>query len=170
MSAFSQKSGLPNVDVYTLEGRSISAEIINNDGKPLLVVFWKTNDKDCLEQISMFNEIYNDSLKTKGVKFVAICVNCTGNLYHIKPFVYGHDFNFEVYVDKNGDLKRAMAVPELPFTILFDQNMKVFSQHIGYCRGDENLICSIVDKCLEMRGQQDDLVEYTNPELKVKDD
>ncbi len=54
------------------------------------------------------------SYQEKGVKFVAICVDCTGRIDHVKPIVYGQNIEMEVYVDRNGDLKRAMNVSYTP--------------------------------------------------------
>lgn len=164
-SAFAQKTNFPNEEIFTLEGKSVSAEDLNPDAKPLLVLFWDINDKNCLEQILNYNEIYNENLKTKDVRFVAITSNYSGSLYRIKPFVYGFDLDFEVYIDKNGDLKRAMAVPEFPYMVLFDQNMDVFCRYSGSVTGCEDQICKEVKRCLELWERKDDLADYSDPEL-----
>lgn len=146
--AISQNLSLPDVDLYTLDGIKISATTITNNEKPMVMVFWKSNTNECCNQLIMINEIYEDHFKTKGVKVVAICVDCIGTIQHIKPFVYGHNLNIEVFIDKNGDFKRSMSVPSVPYTILFDQEMNTYCKYVGYCHNGEEFLCTELEKCL----------------------
>lgn len=143
-----QMQSLPDVELYTMEGTSIDAKGIFNNEKPMVMIFWKSTVKECCNQLNMLNEVYEDFFREKGVRVLAICVDCTGSMQHVKPFVYGHDFNFEVFIDKNGDFKRSMSVPEVPYTLLFDQDMNIFCRHIGYCESSEDLLCEKIEKCL----------------------
>jgi len=146
--SFSQKNSIPETELFTLDGIKISSDEIINSQKPMLMVFWKTNVNECCEQLNMLNEIYTEKYKEKGVKVVAICVDCKGAIQHIKPFIHGHDFDIDVFIDKNGDFKRKMNVPTVPYTILFDQSLAVYCKYIGYCHDGEEMICSKIDHCL----------------------
>lgn len=148
--SFSQEQPLQDIELFTLEGTKISTTDITNNGKPMLMVFWKSNVKECCDQLSMINDIYVDYFKEKGVKVVAICVDCKGAIQHIKPFVYGHSYDVDVYIDKNGDFKRSMSVPSVPYTILFDKNMDINCQYVGYCHNGEDMLCNKIEKCLAM--------------------
>ncbi len=138
--AISQNQTLPDVELYTLDGVPVSATEITNNDKPMVMVFWKSNVKECCSQLSMINEIYVDEFKDKGVKVVAICVDCVGAIQHIKPFVYGNNLDIEVLIDKNGDFKRSMCVSSVPYTILFDQKMKAYCKYVGYCHNGEDFL------------------------------
>ena len=145
----SQNSFLPEVDIYTLDGTMVRASEISNDGKPMIMVFWKTFDKDGCNQFMMLNDVYEEHLKEKGVKLIAICVDCKGRIDHVKPFIYGQDIEVEVFIDRNGDLKRAMNVSYTPYTLFFDQQMNVYCQYPGFCAGGEEIICDKIEQCLE---------------------
>jgi hypothetical protein len=145
---FSQESTLPSVELYNLDGEKVPANEITNDGKPLVMVFWKTNDRESNEQLLLINEAYRDFMVYQGVKVVAICIDCVGKTQHIKPFVYGHDLDIEVLIDKNGDFKRCMNIIYSPSTILFDQKMNVNCHFAGYCANVEDILCTKIEQCL----------------------
>jgi hypothetical protein len=128
----SQNHILPAVDIFSLDGLRVSAKDIVNIDQPFIIVFWKRYDKISLEQISMINEEYDNSLKDKNVKVIGICMDASGNMASIKPFVFGNNIGFEMYIDKNGDLKRAMNVPDFPYTIIFDRTNNICYKQIGY--------------------------------------
>jgi len=145
---FAQTTAIPDVELVTLEGTKTSATEISNDGNPLVMVFWKSNDRESCEQLLMINDAYKDFMQYQGVKVIAICIDCVGKTQHIKPFVYGHDLDIEVYIDKNGDFKRSMNIICSPSTILFDQQMNINCQFAGYCSNVEDLLCTKIEQCL----------------------
>lgn len=143
-----QSFNLPTSELYSLDGTKVTAEEITNDGKPLVMIFWKTNERESCEQLLMINDAYQDFMRYQGVKVIAICVDCVGTTQHIKPFVYGHDLDIEVYIDKNGDYKRSMNIIHSPSTILFDNQMNINCQFAGYCSNVEDLLCTKIEQCL----------------------
>ena len=145
---FSQSVTLPVNELYSLDGEKISASEISNEGNPLVMIFWKTNETESCDQLLMINEAYNDFMKFQGVKVIAVCIDCCGKIQHIKPFVFGHDLDIEVYIDKNGDFKRSMNILCSPSTILFDQQMNINCQFAGYCSNVEDLLCTKIEQCL----------------------
>jgi len=147
-SVIPQTKELPDVPLYTLDGNEISASSISNDGEPMIMTFWKTTETDCCEQLLQLYNKYEQILQFQGVKMVAICIDGTGSIQHVKPFVYGHNIVIDVYVDKNGDFKRAMGISDAPFTILFDQYMGTFCKHTGPCGNIDDLVCQKVNECL----------------------
>lgn len=146
--SFSQSAILPINELYSLDGEKISASEISNEGNPLVMIFWKTNEAESCDQLLMINEAYNDFMKFQGVKVIAVCIDCCGTTQHIKPFAYGHDLEIEVYIDKNGDFKRSMNILHSPSTILFDQQMNINCQFTGYCSNVEDLLCTKIEQCL----------------------
>ena len=128
----SQNQNLPEIDIYTLDGERVSTNEVCNSGQSTVIIFWKSNDKTSLEQISMINEEYENSLKDKNVKVIGICLDASGNMASIKPFVFGNNIDFEMYIDKNGDLKRAMNVSEFPYTIVINKINSICHEPIGY--------------------------------------
>jgi len=148
MAAIAQSTSLPDVPLYTLDGKEISASIISNEGMPMIMTFWKTTENDCCDQLMQLYDTYEQIIQYQGVKMIAICIDCSGSTQHVKPFVYGHNLDIDVYVDKNGDFKRAMGISEAPFTILFDQQMGFYCKHSGHCGNIDELVCQKVNEYL----------------------
>jgi len=148
-SFYAQQNKLPSVNLKTPDGKSIDSRTISGNGKPLLMVFWKTTEPRSCENLKSLHEVFKDSLMPKNIKMVAICVDETGSSSHIKPYLAGQAIDIDVYIDTNGDFRRAMGV-SAPYTIIFDHKMSVFCQHRGYCTGNQELVCQEINKCLDL--------------------
>jgi hypothetical protein len=146
-TALAQQNILPAVSLQTLEGNYINANTISGNGQPLILVFWDLDDNKSCENLKTLHEVYYDSLLFKKVKMVAICAGVTGANTKIKPYVASNNLTIEVYLDFNGDFRRAMGV-SAPHTILYDKDMNVFCQQKGYCIGNQELLCQEIQKCL----------------------
>jgi hypothetical protein len=60
--------------------------------------------------------------------------------------VNGKGWEFDVLLDENGDLKRAMNVNVPPHTFIVDGEGLIVWQHVGYLEGDEAEYIEIVEK------------------------
>jgi cytochrome c biogenesis protein CcmG/thiol:disulfide interchange protein DsbE len=147
--SLAQKNSLPSTKLKTLDGRTIDSRSISGNGQPLLMVFWKTTDSRSCENLKSLHEVYRDSLLPKKIKMVAICVDESGSSAHIKPYLAGQTIEIDVYIDINGDFRRAMGVTA-PYTIIFDHKMDIFCQQRGYCTGNQELVCQEINKCLDL--------------------
>ena len=83
------------------------------------------------------SEIYDDWQKETGVKIIAISIDDARNTAKVAPFANGKDWPFEIYLDSNSDLKRALNVNAIPHTFLLNENMEIVWQHTSYIDGDE---------------------------------
>jgi len=146
-----QNAKIPSVDLYTLNGEKINSTEILDNSRPTILIFWKTYEKDCCSQISSMIEARQEVLGTDNVSIVCICIDCTGKTTHVKPIIYGKDWDVEAYIDKNGDFKRAMNVINTPLTILYDTDQSVICQYAGYCTGAEETVCEKLKSCIALK-------------------
>lgn len=128
---------LPNVSVKKLNGTSFSTSELKNDGKPMIVSFWATWCKPCIAELTAIAEEYDDWQKETGVKLVAVSIDDARTMNSVGPLVKGKGWEYDVYLDPNGDLKRAMNVNLVPHTFLLNGNREVVHQHTTYAPGDE---------------------------------
>ncbi|MEN8223781.1 MAG: redoxin domain-containing protein [Bacteroidota bacterium] len=136
-----QNSSLLYAELKTIDGLPTSSEEIIEAGVVTILVFWKTCNKDCRANLDALHEAWQEELEPRGVKMVAICVDGTGSLDHVKPLVYGNRWEFDTYVDVNCELKRAMNVNTVPCTLLFDDARQIICRHDGFCTGSEAILC-----------------------------
>jgi len=139
-SLTAQNIAIPEVELITLYGSPIKATEVLDDHLPIYLYFWKTNDNESFDQLNEINELFESGQIPKNIKIVAICIDCTGQIQHVKPFVNGHNINLQVYIDKNGDFKRSMSVSNVPYLIQFDKDKKIMCRKVGNCAFDLNTI------------------------------
>lgn len=148
LTGFSQLGNqtIPSVDLKTLDGKTINSSTFNNDGKPFVINFWATWCKPCVNELTNIAEVYEDWVDETGVKIIAISIDDSRSMTRVAPFVNGKGWDYEIYIDENSDLKRAMNVPNVPHTFLVDSKGKVVWQHTTYAVGDEEELYEMIKK------------------------
>ena len=148
--ATGQQTIIPAVKLLTTDLSNMNSNTLLDGHEIVILIFWKTSDKKCCCHISSMIEAKEQMLQGQNVKIIGICSGEGGNVCHVKPFVAGKDWDMEVYIDTNDDLKRAMGIPGTPYTLVFDKEKKVICQYNGYCIGSEELICEKLQNHLAM--------------------
>lgn len=129
---------IPTVNVKTLQGKTVSTNMFKNDGKPMVISFWATWCSPCKKELNNIAEVYEDWQEETGVKLIAVSIDDARNKHKVKPYVDSKGWEYEVYIDENQELKRAMNVNNVPFTFLVDGNGKIVYEHNNYVPGDED--------------------------------
>jgi peroxiredoxin len=128
---------VPSVSLKDMDGNSINTAEVFNDGNPIVISFWATWCKPCRLELSTIAEEYDDWQEETGVKLVAVSVDDQRNLSMVKPVVNSSGWDYDVWLDPNGDFKRAMGVNNVPHTFLIDGSGKIVYAHNNYVLGDE---------------------------------
>jgi thiol-disulfide isomerase/thioredoxin len=144
--SLSQNRTLPSVEVKTLDGKNINIQEIENSGKPIVISFWATWCKPCKKELNNIAEVYEEWQDETGVKLIAISIDDTRSMSKVMPYVNASDWDYEVYLDPNGDLKRAMGVLSVPHTFLLNGKKEIVWQHRAYADGDEDELLEQIEK------------------------
>ena len=139
-------STIPKVDVKSLDGKMVSTSTFNNDGKPMIISFWATWCKPCIQELTTIAEVYDDWQDETGVKLIAISVDNSRTSGGVLPLVNGKGWDYEVYLDENGDFKRAMGVNVVPHTFLVNGKGEIVWQHTSFTEGSELELIELVRK------------------------
>ncbi len=135
--SFAQIKNLPNVDVKKIDGSSFNFKNIDNNGNPIVISFWATWCKPCTKELNNIAEVYEDWQDETNVKLVAVSIDDRRSQSKVAPYVNSSGWEYEIYIDPNSDLKRAMGVSTVPHTFLLDKNKQIIWQNRGYVEGDE---------------------------------
>lgn len=139
LTTWAQKDAqtMPNLVLKDMNGKSKNMEDYSKSGKITIVSFWATWCSPCKKELNNINEVYEDWKTKYDVQLVAVCTDNARNIQKVKPYVDGQGWEYEIIMDVNQDLQRALNIVQIPHTFLLDQNGKVVYQHSGYVEGDE---------------------------------
>ena len=137
---------LPSVEIADLIGNPIDIASYGSNGKITVFSFWATWCSPCKRELNTINEDWEDWVDDTGVKLVAVSIDDSRNMAKVKTYVDGKGWEYDVYLDPNGDFKRALGVNNVPHTFLVDGKGNVVWQHSGYSPGDEEELYELVSK------------------------
>lgn len=140
---------LPHTVIKDLNGKNVYFDKLTNEGKPYIVTLWATWCKPCHRELTAINEYLPDWQDETGVKVIAVSVDEGQNAQRVAPLVNSKGWDFDVYLDPNGDLKRALGVNMVPFVMVVDGNGKIIYKHTGYSDGSEQELIEVVRKALK---------------------
>lgn len=143
---------LPSVQLKDLNGKVVDTSTLNNDGKPFVVSFFATWCKPCLRELRAINELYPDWQDETGMKLIAISTDEAQNVHKVKPLVDSEGFEYEVLLDSNQDLQRALGIQMIPYVMIVDGNGNIVETRNGYTDGSE---AHIIEKIRELNLKAD---------------
>ncbi len=143
-SSDDQKKRIPDVSIFDIKGNPYQTSKMSNDGKPFVVVFWKTCCSPPIKELSALSDVYEEWKEQTGVKIYAVAIDDVRSSKTVKPFVDGQSWEFEVLLDVNQDLKRSMNVYGVPHTFVLNGKGEIVGQKLLYSEGDENEIFKMI--------------------------
>lgn len=136
---------LPSINIKDLNGNQLDASSLSNDGKPMVISFWATWCKPCVRELNAINDMYVDWQEETGVKLVAVSIDDSRLSGKVRPFITSQGWEYDVYLDENSELRRALNVNNIPHTFLLDGNGEIVWQHNGYIPGDEDHLYELIN-------------------------
>lgn len=143
------QKGLPGIEVKDIDGNAVNVQTILEDGVPVILSFWYTTCKPCLQELGAVNDAYPDWIEEADFKVVAVATDDSRSSAKVKPMVNGRGWtDFTILLDENGDLKRAMNVQTQPTVFVLDKDGNVVYTHTGYTPGSEE---ELFDQILKLQ-------------------
>jgi cytochrome c biogenesis protein CcmG/thiol:disulfide interchange protein DsbE len=139
---------LPSVMVETTTGKKVNVNTFNNDGKPFVINFWATWCSPCKRELNTIAEVYEDWVDETGVKIIAVSIDDARNKHKVAPYADLKGWEYEIYIDENSDLARALNVNNPPQTFVCNGAGEIVWSHNGYVDGDEDELLEQIKKAL----------------------
>jgi len=131
---------LTKQSVEVLNGQKVElTELVNKEG-PTVISFWATWCKPCILELNEMQDLYSDWIDETNVKIIAVSIDDSRSADKVRSFVNGKGWEFEVVLDKNSNLKRALNINNVPYTMIVNRDQEIVWQHSGYVPGDEELV------------------------------
>lgn len=135
---------LPDVKLEDRRGRIFqTASLV--DGKSLvLIAFWSSTCKYCIEEIDALSETLADHPEV-SCKVVCVSVDDSRSVSRAKALGKSHDWDeFTLLYDTNREFYRSLNVVYIPQLFVYDKKGKQVYSHTGYSAGDEAEIFRII--------------------------
>jgi len=136
-----------NFILENLDGDFVELDELTGDG-PILLSFWATWCKPCIEEMRELNKIYNE-YKSEGFNMVAISIDSEKSVSRVKPFIKSKNYDFTVLFDTNSEVARIYYAQTIPYSVLLDKNGSIVYSHMGYKKGDEKEIEKLIKSLIE---------------------
>ena len=140
---------LPAVTLKTMDGKTIRTDTLTNNGKPIIIDFFATWCKPCNRELTAISEVYDEWQEETGVKLIAVSIDQAQNINKVKPLVDNHGWPYEVLLDPNSDLKRALGIQMIPYVLIVDGQGNIAYKHNGYTDGAEQELIAKVRELIK---------------------
>jgi len=143
------KKKAPGFELTTIDDEDVALADYLGEG-PVLINFWATWCKPCVEEMKYYQKIY-DTYKEKGLKFLAISEDNERSVAKVIPYVRANNYNFTVLLDPDNAVARDYYVRVVPHTYILNSSGEIVYSHSGYKKGDEKIV---EKKILELLGEK----------------
>jgi cytochrome c biogenesis protein CcmG, thiol:disulfide interchange protein DsbE len=149
LNAQDSKNNLPSVTIRSLDGKQLNTKDFHNEGKPFVISFWATWCKPCVREFTSLADVYDEWQEETGVKIFAVSIDDSRTSQNVLPFISGKGWEFDFFLDTNGDFKRAMNVNLIPHTFIVNGKGEVVWQHTSFSEGGELEMLEVIKGLIE---------------------
>lgn len=139
---------LPQVTIQDMYGKKVDVSEYGKNEQPTIFVFWATWCAPCKKELANMADLYDDWKDEFDVEIVAVSIDDARNASKVKSYVNGKAWDFEMLLDMNSDLKRALNFQTVPYLILVNKEGKIVYSHAGYVAGDEYVLEEVMEEKL----------------------
>ena len=130
-------STLPNVNVKTLSGETVSIKDYVGNDKVTIISFWATWCSPCKRELDAISEIYPDWQEEYDVELVAVTIDDARSLAKVPSLIETKGWEYTILADEKRELQKALNFQTIPQTFLVDKSGNIVYKHNGYNPGDE---------------------------------
>jgi peroxiredoxin len=128
---------MPNIELNAISGESVNLSTDFNEVDKLYVFsFWATWCAPCINELEAMHKKYATWKESLNVEIIAVSIDDSRTQKRVKPFLNGKGWTYNVLLDSNQELKRALSIVNVPYTIVV-KNSKIVYVSNGYSQGSE---------------------------------
>ncbi|PKG42845.1 TlpA family protein disulfide reductase [Psychroflexus sp. MES1-P1E] len=134
--SFSQDR-MPNLIVKDLQNKPVHInKDFNEVDKIYIFSFWATWCAPCISELEAINEHYAKWSEELNMELIAVSTDDSRTQRRVRPLLNGKNWPYQVLMDTNQDLKRALSIVNIPYMVVV-KNQKIELIFNGYTQGAE---------------------------------
>lgn len=138
---------IPSMQLKSIDGQEKRTDEVFINGQPVLLIFWATWCNHTLTGLTTIQDDYLiDWIDVYNLKLVAVSVDDVKTSNRAITIANTNGWEFEIFLDLNGDFKRAMGVNNAPHVFLLNAEREIIWQQSAYMNGDEDVIEELLFK------------------------
>lgn len=139
LSSMYASAQIPAVKVENAKGETVSTGSLVDGKTPMIISFWATTCKPCIQELDAINEALPDWLEEAEFRVVAVSTDDARFTAKARSLAQGRGWgDLTLLFDKNQEFMRAMNVTLTPQVYVVDKDGKIVYSHTGYSPGSEN--------------------------------
>jgi peroxiredoxin len=128
---------MPNIELNAISGESVNLSTdFNEVDKLYMFSFWATWCAPCINELEAIHKKYATWKESLNIEIIAVSIDDSKTHKRVKPFLKGKGWTYNVLLDSNQELKRALSIVNVPYTIVV-KNSKIVYVSNGYSQGSE---------------------------------
>ena len=124
---------LPSADVKQLDGSTFNTSKIQNDGKPIIISFWATWCKPCVQELPDFMDVNKMYQSNPNFKMILVSLDMASDVESaVRPFLKKNKMDVNVYLlDDNKHMNDWIPAVDkqwtgaIPATVLYRNGVKL---------------------------------------------
>lgn len=138
---------VPSMQLQAINGEEKNTSEVFSNGQSIILIFWATWCNHTLTGLTTIQDDYlEDWIEKYNVKVVAVSVDDVKTSNRAITIANSKGWDFEVFLDVNGDFRRAMGVNNAPHVFLINSDAEIVWQQNAYLDGDEDRIEELLIK------------------------
>jgi cytochrome c biogenesis protein CcmG/thiol:disulfide interchange protein DsbE len=137
---------IPSVLIKSLSGEQFNTSAAGMQGKPVIIIFWATWCRPCIKELTAIADLYEEWKEKTGVVIYAVSIDDSRTQLNIRPLIKSRGWDYEFYIDPNGDFKRAMGVVDIPHLFVLNAAGEIIHQRTSYVEGTEPELYNLIPK------------------------
>ena len=123
------QDNIPSIDLKTLDGKTLNIQAVTDKDNVVIISLWATWCVPCIKELDAISDVYDEWQEETGVELIAISVDDSRTVNRVKALINGKGWDYQVLLDTNNDLKRALGASTVPLTIVIKDN-KIVLYHM----------------------------------------
>lgn len=140
---FGNSQDLPDITLKDTDGESVAIKELANTDDIKIFSFWATWCVPCINELDAIADVYEEWQDETNVELIAISTDDARTKKRVVPLVNGKGWDYQILIDDNQDLKRALNINVLPYVIVV-KNGEIIHTRTGYTPGSEDELYEVV--------------------------